>query len=798
MNYIPRGSFGRVTKRIEYNRLPLTIGLTLLSQLLDRVASLEAVFSDGLRRLRYRRADLRRLPAVDTVPDRPSLHEAVRWTAPLRLRGRSHVALMCRPNSHVSYDVTLPPDATIVSWLALAPEAGNRDVCPVEFQIQVRAEGIESSVRRVVDSRRHRHGRWQVLRVRAPAAGPARIVLSTRASADSTADVPSALWGDPCIQAPRSAASLVSACRSTLSNWGVRGLWHRTLAMSDDLYSLWVRESRPSRRALSAQREWSRARTKTLSLITFVAEPSGWPGQGTAKSLLRQTYPHWEWILVATEDSIDRAGKEIDRLKRDRRVRVLSVPSRTPRAEAWNAAWRTARGEFAALVDRYDALSPEALYEMAGAMERAPDLDLLYSDEDRIPRRGSPRHEPHFKPDWSPELLLAHNYIGRLTMIRHAAAVAVGGFRDGYGRAEEWDLFLRLSRRTTRIRRVPSCLYHRDETDRASRNGQEERETPVRDHCAALGLEAAVSKLDAGCLVDWPVRGQPLVSIIVPNRDAAAVITQCVNGLLHGTRYRHLELVIVDNGSVEPEVIELYRSLERDGCGVIVPFDRPFNFSAACNVGAAAARGDLLLFLNNDIEVVQADWLDELVRWAQLPPIGIVGAKLLYPDRTIQHAGVVFGLGLVGHIFSRAAEGSSTLFGSPESYRNYLAVTGACQMMRRDVFERLGGYDERFRLSFSDVVLCMESWKAGYRVVYTPYARLVHHESYTRKREDSPHDMELLARYLRTTGFVEDPYCHPDLNPQSLVPALRPPFDPTPRQVIRDYVERVLSAAAAG
>ena len=716
----------------------------------------------------------------------------------MRLHGRSHVTLMCPPNAQVSYDVTLPADATIVSWVALAPDKGDRDVCPVEFQIQVRAQGVESSVRRVVDSRRRGHGRWQLLRVRAPAAGAARIVLSTSASADGTVDVPSALWGDPCIQAPRSAANFIAAFRSTLSNWGVRGLWHRTLASSDALYSLWVRESRPSRQALTAQREWSRAQTRTLSLITFVGEPSGWPGQRTATSVLRQTYPHWEWILVATEDAIDRAGNEVDRLKRDRRVRVVSVPPRTPRAEAWNAAWRTARGEFAALLERYDVLSPEALYEMASAMERAPDLDLLYSDEDRIPRRGSPRHEPHFKPNWSPELLLAHNYIGRLTMVRQAAAVAAGGFRDGYGRAEEWDLWLRLSRRTTRIRRVPCCLYHRDETDRPSRNGQEERheQAVLRDHCEELGPNVAVSKSGDGYRVVWPVQNAPLVSIVIPNRNAAEVITQCVSGLLHATSYPRRELVIVDNGSTDPAVLALYRSLEQDGSGVVVPFDRPFNFSAACNAGAAAGRGDLLLFLNNDIEIIHADWMDELVRWAQLPEVGIVGAKLLYPDRTIQHAGVVFGLGLVGHIFSRAPEGTSGLFGSSECYRNYLGVTGACQMMRRDVFTRLGGFDERFRLSFSDIVLCMEAWKAGYRVVYTPHARLVHHESYTRKREDWPEDLERLVRYLEANEFGEDPYFHPQLNPQSPVPALRPPFGPTPRQAVNDYVERVLANAA--
>jgi GT2 family glycosyltransferase len=268
-----------------------------------------------------------------------------------------------------------------------------------------------------------------------------------------------------------------------------------------------------------------------------------------------------------------------------------------------------------------------------------------------------------------------------------------------------------------------------------------------------------------------------------------------VRGLLERTSYARRELVIVDNGTTEAAVLSLYRSVEEQGCGVIVPFDRPFNFSAACNAGATAARGDLLLFLNNDIEVIEHDWLDELVRWSLLPEIGVVGAKLLYPDRTIQHAGVVFGIGLVGHIFSRAPEGTSGLFGSSESYRNYLGVTGACQMMRREVFERLGRYDERFRLSFSDIVICLEAWKSGYRVVYTPHARLIHHESHTRKREDWPDDLLQLVQYLEANKFVEDPYFHPELNARSAIPALRPSFGASPRRAVRDYMDRVLTAA---
>jgi GT2 family glycosyltransferase len=243
-------------------------------------------------------------------------------------------------------------------------------------------------------------------------------------------------------------------------------------------------------------------------------------------------------------------------------------------------------------------------------------------------------------------------------------------------------------------------------------------------------------------------------------------------------------------------VLSLYRSLQAGGRVKVVAFDGPFNFSAACNAGAAAARGELLLFLNNDIEVIDPDWLEELARWALVPSIGVVGAKLLYPDRTIQHAGVAFGIGLVGHVFAGATEGTVGIFGSSETYRNCSAVTGACQMMRRSVFDEVGGFDERFRLSFSDVVFCIEARRRGYRVVYTPHARLVHHESFTRKREDSLEDLRRLVEYLKQQESYDDSYFHPELNPESSVPALRPPFAAAPNRVVKDYVTRVLAEAA--
>jgi GT2 family glycosyltransferase len=775
----------------------LSPGPSPLSRILDRFFSLIASIADGARRARYRRAEFRRIAALEMVSDRAAGHEAFRWLPAVRVRGRRYAALTCGPNARVTYDVMLPPHATLLSWCSLSPEAWDRDFGSVEFEIHVRTESAEASARCLVGPGRQRFGpRWHALRVRSPEAGPARIVLTTRRADGGEGGGLCALWGSPRIETPRSPGDLMSVLRSAISARGLRGLWHQVLpATSDRLYRLWVREHELSSSALRAQRRWSQDRAQLFSLITFVARPAAWRHRRTAASVQRQSYPGWEWILVATEESMRNLGTATGRIRHDPRVRLLSVPSGSTPADAWNAALGEARGEFAAILGQDDVLAQSALYEMANALDRVPGCDLAYSDEDRIGPRDSHRHEPHFKPDWSPELLLATNYIGRLAVLRVGTATALGGFRGLFGGSEEWDLFLRLSRSAARVERVPRCLYHREATD--STGGESSGQAVVLDHCQKLGLPAAVTRSDDQLRVVWDVGRQPLVSIVIPNRNAAAMLKQCVSGLVERTNYKRLELVVVDNGSTETEVLELYRSIEREKRGTIVPFHRPFNFSAACNAGAGAARGELLLFLNNDTEVIQPDWLDELVRWAELPHVGIVGAKLLYPDRTIQHAGVVFGLGLVGHIFARAAEGASSVFGSSESYRNYLAVTGACQMMRREVFEQLGGFDERFRLTFSDVVLCMEAWKAGYRVVYTPHARLVHHESYTRRQDDSAEDMELLARYLRDHRFSEDPYFHPELDPKSSTPAVRPPFDPTSRQVVRDFVDRVLVAAPA-
>ena len=792
-----------------------------LVRMLQPLVSAAERAGDGMRRVRFRRAELLRMSATETAPDGMRAAEAFKWLA-TSIRGRPCPAVMCAPGSRVSYRVTLPAHAVVAGWCQLAGEAGPGNSGGVEFELRLRTQHSESSetCRLPYTSRRSRQ--WQPLRIDPPeSGGAAQVELITRPIEGAGPHEPSAQWGGVRIEWPRTLDQLMRDVRSAIADRRIRGLRRRaSLAGADQVYRLWAREHEPSRRVLRAQRQRSQGSPgssgslgslRTFTLITFVEEPAVWRPGATAESVLAQSYPGWDWVLITHQEAMPELERVTAKVRRDRRVRLLVVPPGTTHADGWNAGLREASGEFIALLDPNDVLAPQALYEMAAALNQSPDCDVLYSDEDRLAGQRLQRSHPRFKPDWSPELLLSFNYIGRLALMRRSLATAVGGFRqsgvseravDGGKRADEghteWDLLLRLSRATDRIRRVAQCLYHRDDRSvverRSAGSADPQNVTPITDHWQARGVPVSVSSVNGVCRSVWPIAGTPLVSVVIPNRNAAAVLESCLTGLIEQTAYRRHEIIIVDNGTTESETLDLYHALERGGYGRIVPFDRPFNFSAACNAGAAQARGDLVLFLNNDIEVIEPDWLDELIRWAQRPEVGVVGAKLLYPDRTIQHAGVAFGPGgLVDHIFSKAPEGVSGVFGSSECYRNYLAVTGACQMMRMDVFRRLGGFDERFRISFSDVLLCMEAWKAGYRVVYTPYARLVHHESYSRKREDSTQDIELLARYLRDNGFLEDPYFHPQLDPKSLVPTLRPPFERMPGQVVQDYIDRVLS-----
>jgi GT2 family glycosyltransferase len=778
---------------IEYNRFRvLRLGNALpstpLSCILSLGFSLGSSIADAWSRLRYRRAELRRLPPASVASAADAADQRALWSPDSRRQEGAPTILLMPAGACIEYRVTFPDHARVVAHCDVRIEPEAQKGAEIEFTIRVRFES--SQVERSCVVTPADGGR--ILSLPLQKAGPATIVLAARSVGAGPQRGLHARWDNPRIEWPRPARDLVTALGDAVRRGTVVILGRGNRATdAGRLYRAWVRENEPSKRTLRAQREDAAADRRLFTLITLLSDTAFSADSRTAESVFDQSYPHWEWLLVrSAADHRHSAGQDP---AADPRVRMVRVDAALGRAARLNQALAAARGEFVGLVDDLDVLAPSALFEMSRSGGAAADADVIYSDEDRRSNSGK-RFQPAFKPDWSPDLLLSCNYIGRLALIRTATAIAVGGFRDGFGHAYEWELLLRLSRSGARFRRVVGCLYHRDEAVASA--GTDERDAVLLDHGKQLGLSVQVEGPVDESRVRWMLEHVPTVSVIIPNRNAFVVLKTCVDGILEKTKYPDCELIVVDNGSTDRDVLDLYARLRREGRGRIVSFEQPFNFSAACNAGAAEASGDLLLFLNNDIEVVDPDWLEELVRWAQRPGVGVVGAQLLYPDRLIQHAGVVFGLGLVGHIFSRAAERTRGVFGSSEWYRNYLAVTGACQMIPRKLFEQLGGYDERLRLSFSDVVLCMEARKAGYRVVYTPHARLIHHESFTRQKEDSAEDIVVFARYLSSERFVEDPYLHPHLNPRSLVPAVRSPFEPAPRQVIAEFVQHVLGASA--
>jgi GT2 family glycosyltransferase len=529
---------------------------------------------------------------------------------------------------------------------------------------------------------------------------------------------------------------------------------HLSEAAPPDEYRRWIARHEPTAADLDQQRRHRFARTPTVSVVVPVYNPAADHLDAMVKSVLAQTYPHWELCLAdaSTAPHIRPALEAFAR--QDTRVKIEFLPSNLGIAGNSNAALELATGEFVAFLDHDDTLAPFALHEVVSAVNAQPDADFLYSDEDKLDTTGE-RVEPNFKPDWSPETLRSRNYICHLTAVRRDLLARVGGFRDGFDGAQDYDLVLRATEQARRVVHIPRVLYHwrMHPASTASNKGSktyafDSGKRAVADHLRRCGVDASVH--DGPILgtyhVIYHLRTQPLVSIIIPNRDHVDVLTRCVESLAKGS-YANYELLIVENGSTDPRTATYYAELARQPHVRILNWVKPFNYAAVNNYAAARASGELLLFLNNDVEAINPDWLEELVKVAVQPGVGAVGAKLYFADDTIQHAGIVVGMGgVAGHAhlnYPRAAAGHMQRLLYTQ---NVAAVTGACLLMPRRVFEEVGGFDEGFVLAFNDVDLCLQVLAAGHRVVWTPDAELYHLESKTRGPEDTP---EKQARFKR-------------------------------------------------
>jgi GT2 family glycosyltransferase len=532
---------------------------------------------------------------------------------------------------------------------------------------------------------------------------------------------------------------------------GIHGL---AAAADVELYRRWINRHEPKAAELNRQRAHRFGRTPTVSVVVPVYNPPAELLEAMARSVLSQTYANWE-LCLADASTVLHVRPLLERLARtDSRVRVRFLESNQGIAGNSNAALAMATGQYVALLDHDDTLAPFALYEVVSAINLHPDADFIYSDEDKIDQQGA-RVEPNFKPDWSPETLRHRNYICHLTVLKADLLRRIGGFRAGYDGAQDYDLVLRAIERAKRIVHVPQILYHWRMHDQSTAARLDSKDyafdagrKALAEHLEREGVPATVQHgtIKGTYHVIYHLPRQPLVSVIIPNRDQVGVLKNCLKSLAESS-YANYEVVLVENGSTQPETFAYYEECRGRSNVRLLTWERPFNYAAVNNFAATHARGELLLFLNNDVEAINADWLERMVKFAVQPAVGAVGAKLYYGDDTIQHAGIVIGMGgIAGHshlMFPRDAPGymQRLLY-----TQNVAAVTGACLLMRRAVFEEVGGFDEGFVLAFNDVDLCLQILAKGYRVVWTPEAELYHLESKTRGPEDTP---EKQARFQR-------------------------------------------------
>lgn len=553
-------------------------------------------------------------------------------------------------------------------------------------------------------------------------------------------------------------------------------------------YARWMRQNEhhgPTRQAQLRERINKFASRPLFSIVLPVFNPPVAFLDKAIMSVRDQLYENWE-LCIAVDASTDLAVRTTIAayIACDARIKAASKTTNGHISHASNSAIDVASGNFIVFLDHSDLLSPDALFWIAEAINEVPSAGLIYSDEDRI-SAANVRSNPNFKCEFNRELLLAHNMFGHLSVYRTALIKALGGLRPEFEGAQDYDLALRVTESLPpeQIVHVPRILYHSrtvpDSTASASiekNNAVDAGRRAVGEHLLRTGITAKVipaAEAPAMNRVRFPCPlPHPKVSIIIPTRDRVGLLRMCIESLVSVSTYQNYDVFIVDNGSTEPETAKFLDTLPNDKFTVLRD-DSPFNFSALNNRAAAASSGELLCLLNNDIEFLTPDWLEEMVSFAMQADVGCVGARLWYPDGHLQHGGCILGIeGVCGHSHKNIGRGNPGYFGRAVLHQSLSVVTAACLVVRRSVFELVGGLDEGLAVAFNDVDFCLRVRNAGYRNVWTPYAEMNHHESASRGQEDSA---EKTARFAGEVKLIKarwgqsllaDPAYNPNLTLQ--------------------------------
>lgn len=495
------------------------------------------------------------------------------------------------------------------------------------------------------------------------------------------------------------------------------------------------------------------------------------------ESVLNQTYGDWE-LCIADDGSTKPEAREIlkEYADRDPRIRVFHRPEQGGISAACNSAAEMATGDYLALLDHDDLLAPNALAHVCEALDRNSKADLIYSDEDKVDRRGR-RYEPFFKPDWSPDLLLSENYICHLLVLRHDLVKRLGGFHSDCDGSQDYDLILRAVREATAVQHIPKVLYHWRASENSTAVTIDNKHYAVS--AAQKAIQSSLSVTSPGAVVEphtivgrwrirYPVSAQARVSIIIASGGKVDILRTNVESIREKTTYQNYEIIIVDNSKADG-IHSLVGELNKHGFQLryVDQRQQPFNYSALNNTAARACDSPILLFLNDDTSVISEDWLLAMVELIERPEVGVVGAKLLYPDGRIQHAGVVMGLyDNCGHAFKALDGATSHYFDFSDVIRNVSAVTGACLMARAEDFWAVRGFDETdFAVAFNDIDLCLKIGALGKRVLYTPHAVLYHYEALSKTSKDLiPHPQEVARMRSKWSHVIaHDPYYSPNL-----------------------------------
>ena len=553
-------------------------------------------------------------------------------------------------------------------------------------------------------------------------------------------------------------------------------------------YQKWIRHHLPDRNELEKQKKTSFGyRPKISFVVPLYKTPEKYLRRLT-ESFQEQTYSNWELCFSdgsGAQSPLTELLKELT--AKDNRIKYVSHEEPLQISENTNSAIEIATGDFIAFADHDDELTPNALFECVKAINEKPQTLVIYTDEDKMSMDGHKFFQPHFKPDYNPDLLCTVNYICHLFVVSRKVIEKVGGLRSEFDGAQDYDFVLRCVEavKDEEICHIPKILYHwRCHEDSTAENPEsklyafEAGRRAVQAHYERTGIHAEVFKGEyLGLYRTKFIRDHdPLISIIIPNKDHIDDLKRCMESIEQKSTYKNYEYIIVENNSTDSATFDYYKKLEAENPKVrMVYWDGVFNYSAINNYGASFAKGEYLLLLNNDTEIINPDCLEELLGYCMRKDVGAVGARLYYEDDTIQHAGVVIGFGgIAGHCFVQQKRGTTGYCHRIICAQDYSAVTAACMMVKKSAFDAVGGLSEELAVAFNDIDFCMKLRKAEYLIVYNPYAELYHYESKSRGLEDTP---EKVARFNKEIATFEkkwpeilengDPYYNPNLTLKS-------------------------------